>query len=56
MSYLLIASIFGGALTLLVLQFRGFMLPVSLAGQDWIQRLHRKDTGVPYGSPWPRPR
>jgi len=48
-SYLLIASIFGGGLTLLILRFRGFMLPVSWAGQDWIQRLHRKETGVPYG-------
>ena len=24
-------------------------LPVLLAGQEWLQRLHRKDTGVPYG-------
>ena len=48
-NYLLIASLLGGSLTLLILQFRRFMLPVSWTGQDWIQRLHQKDAGVPYG-------
>jgi prepilin peptidase CpaA len=47
--YLLYASIWGGALTLLVLQFRGMPLPAALLGQDWVERLHRKDAGVPYG-------
>jgi prepilin peptidase CpaA len=47
--YLIYASLFGGALTLLLIQFRLAPLPAMLAKQDWVQRLHRKDGGVPYG-------
>jgi prepilin peptidase CpaA len=47
--YLIYASLFGGALTLLLLQFRMAPLPAMLARQEWVQRLHRKDGGVPYG-------
>ena len=47
--YLVYASLFGGALTLLLLQFRVAPLPAMLAGHQWVQRLHRKDGGVPYG-------
>lgn len=49
MPYLLYASLFGGVLTLLLIQFRMAPLPAMLAGQEWLQRLHRKDGGVPYG-------
>jgi prepilin peptidase CpaA len=49
MNYLLYASLFGGALTLLLLQFRQWPLPVAFAGQTWIARLHDKQTGIPYG-------
>ena len=49
MAYLLYASLFGGALTLLLLQFRTLPLPQWLAKQEWVQRLHRKDGGIPYG-------
>lgn len=49
MSYLVYASLFGGALTLLLIQFRMLPLPRMLVGQEWAERLHRKDTGVPYG-------
>ena len=49
MNYLLYASLFGGALTLLLLQFRQWPLPASLAGQPWLARLHAKETRVPYG-------
>jgi prepilin peptidase CpaA len=48
-NYLLFASIFGGILTLAILRFRVMPLPSFLAGQDWAKRLHRMDTGVPYG-------
>ena len=24
-------------------------LPYSLVSQEWLQRLHRKDSGIPYG-------
>jgi len=49
LDYLLYASLFGGALTLLLLQFRQWPLPYSLGGQPWLLRLHSKDTGIPYG-------
>jgi prepilin peptidase CpaA len=49
MTYLLYASLFGGGLTLLLLQFRTAPLPALLANQEWVQRLHRKGGGVPYG-------
>jgi prepilin peptidase CpaA len=49
LDYLLYASLFGGALTLLLLQFRHLRLPGKLAQQQWIQRLHEPTTGVPYG-------
>ena len=49
MNYLLYASLFGGALTLLLLQFRQWPLPHMLASQSWLLRLHAKDSGIPYG-------
>ncbi len=47
--YLLYASLLGGALTLLLIQFRALPLPARLAGHEWIDRLHRKGGGIPYG-------
>jgi prepilin peptidase CpaA len=49
MNYLVYASLFGGALTLLLLQFRQWPLPYALTGQTWLLRLHAKETGIPYG-------
>ncbi|MBW8902508.1 MAG: prepilin peptidase [Bradyrhizobium sp.] len=49
LDYLLYASLFGGALTLLLLQFRQWPLPYSLAGQPWLMKLHAKESGIPYG-------
>jgi len=49
MNFLLYASLFGGALTLLLLQFRQWPLPVAFAGQPWLARLHAKETRIPYG-------
>jgi prepilin peptidase CpaA len=49
LDYLLYASIFGGALTLLLIQFRMLPLPRLLAGREWIERLHQRGGGVPYG-------
>jgi prepilin peptidase CpaA len=49
LDYLLYASLFGGALTLLLLQFRQWPLPWSLGGQAWLLRLHNRETGIPYG-------
>jgi prepilin peptidase CpaA len=47
--YLLYASLFGGALTLALVQFRLAPLPAALARQEWLERLHSRDAGVPYG-------
>ena len=47
--YLVYSSLFGGLMTLMLLQLRTIPLPAFLMNQEWAQRLHRKDTGVPYG-------
>jgi prepilin peptidase CpaA len=49
MNYMVYASLFGGALTLLLLQFRQWPLPYAFAGQAWLLKLHAKDSGIPYG-------
>jgi prepilin peptidase CpaA len=49
LDYMLYASLFGGALTLAILQFRKLPLPSVLARQAWILRLHETGGGVPYG-------
>jgi prepilin peptidase CpaA len=49
LDYLVCASLFGGALTLLLLQFRQWPLPSPLTGQAWLLRLHAKESGIPYG-------
>src|ERR1700710_2842463 len=49
MDYLLYASLFGGVLTLLLLQFRQWPLPYLFAGQTWLLKLHAKESGIPYG-------
>jgi prepilin peptidase CpaA len=47
--YLVYASLLGGALTLLMIQFRAMPMPPILAGRAWAERLHASDGGVPYG-------
>jgi len=49
LNYLVYASMFGGALTLSLLQFRQWPLPYPFAGQAWLLRLHAKESGIPYG-------
>jgi len=49
LDYLIYASLFGGALTLAIIQFRKIPLPAVLARQNWILRLHETDGGIPYG-------
>ena len=48
--YLLYASLFGGALTLAIIYFRGMPLPQVFVGLPWAERLHRSDSGIPYGT------
>jgi prepilin peptidase CpaA len=47
--YLLYASLFGGVLTIVLLQVRQWPLPYALTGQSWLLRLHAKESGIPYG-------
>ena len=49
LDYLVYASLFGGVLTLILIQFRRLPLPAPLARQIWILRLHETGGGVPYG-------
>jgi prepilin peptidase CpaA len=49
LNYLVYASLLGGALTLLLIEFRLVPLPGLLAGQFWAQRLHRQGGDIPYG-------
>ena len=48
-SYVLIASVLGGGLTLALLSFRSLPLPGLFARRDWVMRLHNPGSGVPYG-------
>jgi prepilin peptidase CpaA len=49
MPYALLASVFGGFLTLALLMLRQWPLPQTLARQPWILKLHDARSGVPYG-------
>jgi len=49
MPYALMASIFGGFLTLSLLVLRQWPLPEKLLGQGWIVKLHDARSGIPYG-------
>lgn len=47
--FVLYTALFGGVLTLAVLQFRLMPLPAVFADRKWIARLHAPGNGVPYG-------
>ena len=47
--YALVASVFGGFLTLALLMARQWPLPQNLARHAWIIRLHDAKSGIPYG-------
>jgi prepilin peptidase CpaA len=49
LGYMLYASMLGGALTLLMLQARTLPLPAMLVGREWAERLHKANSGIPYG-------
>ena len=49
LDYMVYASLFGGVLTIVLIQFRKLRLPAVLARQKWIMRLHETGGGVPYG-------
>ena len=47
--YALLASVFGGLLTIGLLLLRQYPLPALLSRQSWIVKLHDARSGVPYG-------
>ena len=47
--YAVVASLFGGLLTLLLLLARQLPLPDFLAERRWVARLHDARSGIPYG-------
>ncbi len=48
-NFLLLAAVAGGALTLTLLALRSMPLPGFTLTWNWLQRLHNKKTGIPYG-------
>jgi prepilin peptidase CpaA len=49
LEYLLMATLLGGALTLIILSYRRAVLPAFVTRQPWLLRLHDEKVGVPYG-------
>lgn len=49
LEFLVYTSFYGGLLTFGILGFRGLDLPLAVANTGWIQRLHDRHSGVPYG-------
>jgi len=49
LDFTLAASLFGGALAILILGLRHVPLPALLCGQSWLMRLHDEKSGIPYG-------
>jgi prepilin peptidase CpaA len=49
LEFVTLAAVFGGVLTIMLLSFRKFILPVVIVRQAWLARLHHPETGVPYG-------
>jgi prepilin peptidase CpaA len=47
--FLLVASIWGGGLTLALLLMRARPLPAFALGWGWLTHLHHPKTGIPYG-------
>ncbi|HEV7293178.1 MAG TPA: prepilin peptidase [Devosia sp.] len=47
--YLVYAGLLGGVLTLAILALRGLPLTPFLARYRWLERLHDRKSGVPYG-------
>jgi len=47
--YALLASLFGGVLTLGLMLLRQYPLPAPLSRHGWIVKLHDARSGVPYG-------
>jgi prepilin peptidase CpaA len=49
LGYALVASLFGGALTIGLIGMRKLPMPEFLTSQGWLMRLHDDHEGIPYG-------
>lgn len=49
MTYALNVVLAGGVMCILILLFRNQPLPLTLHKIEWLDRLHQKDQGIPYG-------
>jgi len=48
-AFILYTALFGGLITLALLQFRTMPLPATCQRMPWIVKLHQSGVGVPYG-------
>ena len=48
-TFVIYAGVLGGALTLMILALRGLPLTPFIARYVWLERLHDRKAGVPYG-------
>ncbi|MGI9371195.1 MAG: A24 family peptidase [Hyphomicrobiales bacterium] len=46
---ILVTTLLGGPLCVFLIYMRKFPLPNWVAGEEWAERLHKKDSGAPYG-------
>lgn len=49
LEYIYVSSILGAVLTIAIVYFRAQNLPMRLGKVDWIARLYKNETGIPYG-------
>lgn len=48
--FIYLAAVYGGLLTVAILVFRRWVtIPLFALNQEWLQRLHAQQNGVPYG-------
>lgn len=48
-AYITMVAMCGGALALILVMFRRLALPPALSGYAWVDRLHNRAAGMPYG-------
>jgi prepilin peptidase CpaA len=49
LDYVLMTSVFGGALAIVLIGLRNVPMPAALSGHAWLTRLHDPRLGIPYG-------
>jgi len=49
LDYIFVSSMLGAMLTILIVCFRARTLPMFLERIDWVNRIYKPETGIPYG-------